>query len=787
MSNLVKTLAPILLLVGPATLPSGCAQSKSTGMIGPGDTEDTDTGTEATDSNGGEDTLDAGDTDLCTGTLCGQPATCCQSHEECIENKCLPICATGVRCGANHEICCSQEQVCLEQKCVSPGKACVDSYDCEQPGEFCEPTLDKCLPQPDPLDCEVLPRFDDLQVTVEWSFETDEIISIPVVADLTGGGTPEVVLNLTKQVGNDWQAGTIAILDGTTGVEMKRIPHDPDNGSYGSHGRSTIALGDVSGDGKPDIIYASRPISDAKSLIVAVDHTGKLLWKSHDSKGDYLINVQNGAATLANFDGDDETEVVFGATLIDHTGLVVWDEGGNGAGGAKGTNENYIGGISAVADLSGNGKPEIISGKDAWQVDWHPGTNPEDPPSVTVSNYWTYDGNDGYPAVADLDLDGKPEVILVALHQVIALSGQSGNLWCGVDPSEAACLADDSKRTRPIEIPGGATDNRGGPPTVADFDNDGKPEVGVAGGHYYSVYDFNRAGETVVQPKDDLPPEPGDIFVRWSFQTQDLSSNATGSSVFDFQGDGSAEVIYADECYMRVYSGSDGSVQLEIPNTSSTIHEYPLVVDVDADGNSEILIVANETTASQCTGITPRQGLYVYGDVNDEWVPTRRVWTQHTYHVTNATSAGNVPSLESDNWTMAGLNNYRQNVQGDGVFNAPDLTVDLSVALDGCPEGKVELLARVSNVGALGVSKGVIIDFYEGDNPTTGTHLGTETTTESLLPGASTVLRLTIDKPPLPTNYLAIVSGKDAQDAFIECDEENNSDRTTGAYCGVIQ
>lgn len=74
----------------------------------------------------------------------------------------------------------------------------------------------------------------------------------------------------------------------------------------------------------------------------------------------------------------------------------------------------------------------------------------------------------------------------------------------------------------------------------------------------------------------------------------------------------------------------------------------------------------------------------MYGDAHDEWVPTRRVWTQHRYHVTNATSGGNVPGAESDNWTTAGLNNHRQNVQGEGVFHTPDRAVDLSIGLEEC-------------------------------------------------------------------------------------------------------
>ena len=688
---------------------------------------------------------------VCTGgTICGHPAACCPSGNECVDDACLPACASGVRCGAALDVCCDAGQVCIAGECTVPGASCGDSYDCMQPGEFCEPTLGACLPQPDPITCRYVPDFTTLDVTVEWSFTTDEIISLPVVANLDADANPEVVVNVTRQGGGGWPVGNIVVLDGRTGAEALRIPHDPAAGRYGSHGRSTIAIGDVSGDSVPDIVYASRELSGVSSLVVAVDATGAPLWTSHYLGGTpFYVRVENGGATLANLDADPQAEVVFGALLIDHDGTVFWDAaGGNGEGGIYGSNASYRGGISAVADLDGDDKPEIVSGKHAWKVAW-PAAGPP-----TVTPFWTYPGNDGYPGVADMDGNGTPEVVLVASSQVMVLNGQTGALFAG-----------------PIMIPGpSTTNNRGGPPTIADFDGDGAPEIGVAGGYSYSVYDL--AGSTLT--------------VKWSRPTQDLSSNCSGSSVFDFQGDGAAEVVYADECYLRVYDGTDGTVQLELPSSSATIHEYPLVVDIDGDGNSEIVIVANDGDGN-CTGIpgyVGRRGLYVYGDANDEWVPTRRVWTQHTYHVTNASSDGNVPMLEADNWSSPGLNNYRQNVQGEGVFNAPDLTVDLSIAVDPCLTGMLELRARVSNRGDLGVAAGVDVRFYEGTDAT-GPLLGTATTSVPLLPGNSTTVTLTLPAPAGLTDYYVEVDGGLASSAVGECNESNNGDTLLQTGCGI--
>ena len=734
---------------------------------------------ETTDVDLDTDGDDSDANDKCIGgTLCGQPATCCPAGNECIANQCLVECPSGVRCGADQSICCGSDDVCISALCATPTVGCQDSYDC-QPGEFCEPTLQKCLPQPNPLACELVPTFEQLQVAVEWTYAAEQVISPPFVADIDGDGVQEVVLNATQTDGGSWPFGKIVVVDGQTGLEEWRIEHDPTNGHYGSHGRSSIGLADVSGDGLPDIVYATRD-----RRIVAVSGTGALLWVAHDGVGNpVLFTVENGAATLANFDADPEAEVVFGATLIDNDGLVVWNEGNVGPN--HGTNGGYTGGISAVADLDGDHLPEIVSGREAWKVDWQSGPTPTDPPTVNVWNYWTYAGLDGYPAVADLDLDGVPEVILVASGFVIALNGQTGTLWCGADSTGSLCANNTATLTAPYPLPGGGI---GGPPTVADFDDDYYPEVGVAGAGSYSVYDFARPGEAVVQPVGDPVPAAGAIFARWSHVTQDQSSNTTGSSVFDFQGDGNAEVVYADECYLRVYSGTDGTVQLELQNHSATIHEYPIVVDVDSDGNSEILIVSNGGANTNCSAIPgyngPNKGLFVFGDVNDEWVPTRKVWPQHAYHVTNATSDGNVPLTEVDNWSVLGLNNYRQNVQGEGVFNAPDLAVDLSLGLGLCVQGQIELLARVTNVGALGVPAGVAVAFFEGTDAT-GLALGTGATTVNLLPGGSTVVTLVIPGPQAPTDYFVVVDNDATGSAsvVVECDESNNEGAATAAMC----
>ncbi|MCA9708285.1 MAG: VCBS repeat-containing protein [Myxococcales bacterium] len=752
--------------------------------------------------------------DLCETILCD--GVCCEDTEECVNEQCLPACESEIRCGENQEICCDAGQVCLAAACATPTGPCIDSFDCQE-GEFCEPTLEQCLPQPEPLDCEIIPDFGIVQPTLEWSFEEVEVVTMPAVGDIDGDMDPEVVVstwNATDPNGAQQQFyGHIYVLDGLTGQEQFRIENDLATDQWGAYGRTTVGLSDVDGNDLPDIIYAGRPevniapFPNNASRIHAVDGLGQHLWESHAPDGStYYVYVRHGAPAFANFDDDDASEIVWGTTVIDNDGTVVFDQDNawNVGGGVFGSNGDYLGGISTIADLTGDGYPEIISGREAWTVSWN--QPPVGPPTVSLTLLWQYIGPDGFTAVADLDQDGDPEVVLVGDPapytdpdgagpeqrdgQIQILDGATGQLWCGVDPTDVACQGNPSLRTQPIPVrgaPGIPGGGRGGPPTIADFDGDGRPEIAVAGANQYTVYDINRMGEEIVQPGGDAPPVPGALYVRWTSPTQDQSSNSTGSSVFDFQGDGTAEVLYGDECYTRVYDGVDGNVLIELENSSGTIHEYPLVVDVDDDGNSEVLVVANDAHSSCAAipGYTNLRGVRSFGDTFDQWVQTRRVWTQHTYHVTNASAGGHVPPLEIDNWTQPDLNNYRQNVQGEGVFNAPDLTVELVVGLGSCLEQELELRATVRNVGSLGVPANIDVTLYEGTD-SNGAPVGTMPTPVALLPGAQTVLSWTVPFPsgsPALSFYVEVDGTGPAPGVVTECDESNNSASTVTAEC----
>ena len=161
-------------------------------------------------------------------------------------------------------------------------------------------------------------------------------------------------------------------------------------------------------------------------------------------------------------------------------------------------------------------------------------------------------------------------------------------------------------------------------------------------------------------------------------------------------------------------------------------------------------------------------------------------------HITNINADGTLPLPENISWGPNGLNNYRVSSQGKGVFNAPDLAVGLEVSTKPCPGG-LELRARVSNNGSLGVPAGIKVDFYLGTSAS-GELLAEKTTTGNLLPGASEIVTYTFSltgrTPPFQffvTVDDGSIDGGASASAVPECNEANNSGGADGISCPSVR
>lgn len=450
---------------------------------------------------------------------------------------------------------------------------------------------------------------DSFSPVIEWSWGGhavfNHVLSTPLVINLTdddddgeinGCDTPDIV---------------VLAYDGTLGggVQTEGRLFVFDGATGGLHFMtdtpvswlSDVATGDIDGDGLPELLA-----SDLDGNMHAFEHDGTPV-------AGWTLTVVQGATwdstAIADLDHDGNPEIVSGKTVLDNTGKLIEHLPDATPSGVSAT---------AIADLDEDGNTEVVMGRSAFTY-----------MAGSFTAYYEHpELEPGFAQVAELAGGGAPEILLLN-RDGITVMDNLGNILVSNETPLNVDTSNPLNWTRPA--------------AVHDFDGDGTANFALSARDEYAVMNFD--GNT--------------ISVLDSWPVLDASGSASGTA-FDFLGDGVAEAIYADENNLFVFELGNPTPLLEVPRTSRTGVEYPVVADVDNDGSAEIVVVSNENT----DGVTNSLPLQVVGEAEDRWVQARRVWNQHTYHVTNVHEDGTIPANEVPSWEH--LNTYRTNSQIEG-------------------------------------------------------------------------------------------------------------------------
>ena len=755
---------------------------------------------------------------------CGLWAACARSGTSpdagsTVVDPCMPACSSG--------------QVCRYNTCVPAPALCTATAGC-MGDAYCDTTAGECLPWgigpggTSDLSCAATaaPGVFFPQQQCEWlgppagdAFSGHvQVLATPMVATLDDPTTPSIVFPSYNQTDHGGQSctsttaafGVIRVIDGRTCAQRATL------GSPTVIAAAPVAIGDLGGDDATPEIVAAR---SGGGLVAFTHRAGgwEVMWQTQTSLASGMCDWAGPA--IHDLDDDGVPEVIFyGAVYDGRTGAAIDESLGTGLDAVG------LGYIPLVADVDGDGVPDLVTGKNLYS--WDKASRKWGPPRpLPAGNGLVAVGDLGtFPAVGQDDrahTDGIAEIVVVLQGTVRAFNVAGREVFTA------------SFRT--------GSGPQGGPPVLADFDGDGRVEIGSAGTDSYHVFDPDcrlAAGQTAPDPATCASRSTDGVL--WTSPTQDRSGDVAGSSAFDFDGDGRPEIAASDECFTRLYDGATGQVLYSRARSSCLWYENPVVADTDGDFNAELVTTSNTSCGIQCPAVDPvfdgvsclgdadctattrcvreqpgdarglcrcsldadcgdgyacrdpiagasaagkvcrashpasTTGVHVIADAVDRWIAARPIWNQHAYSVTNIDAAGRVPRTSQwlRNWAQPGLDNFRANTPADPM--APRAQADLTVrsASVSCEDAGPSVAAEVCNRGSQPTAPGVPVAVYAATTPS---KLRCQAQTgEQLAPGSCATVRCTWLGPA--GDGAVVVDDRGTGSGVVrECREDNNA------------
>jgi gliding motility-associated-like protein len=514
--------------------------------------------------------------------------------------------------------------------------------DCYDPQCSCvEPCLTAHYFYPCEDECQIRPDCENFSATLKWESNVN-VGSYPIIVagDIDRDGIPEVITY-------ELESNRLIIISGSDGV-AERFITTPGilKGGMGP------AIADLTNDGYGEIVI----VTEDRDL-VAYRYDGTTLFHSPGVVG-YDAGYAYAVVGIADFNQDGTPEIYIGNQIFDNQGMLIVE---GGASNSQGVHPERAGDFAFSASVAIDAIPsndcidcqglELVAGNQIYTVDIDNSTMRV---YNQIANY-----SDGYTSVADLDGNGTLDAIVQGMinGEKVAYGWEltSGNLI-----GEFRFTGDYENGASRINI--------------GDINGDGRLEMAFSCHPFFYALDngFNEL---------------------WRLPIFDHSS-VTASTIFDFCGDGKANILYRDEVNLFVIDGETGSVVWSIRCESSTHFENPIVIDIDGDGETDICFVCGNTFS--------RGRVYAYSPSNaGSWAETRKVWNQHGYFNVNINDDLSVPSIQQnphivhDSLVLNGFMNQYASYD----FRAVDLEMNSPQIL--CRNDSLQISFSICNIGGI--------------------------------------------------------------------------------------
>ncbi|MEQ1744979.1 MAG: FG-GAP-like repeat-containing protein [Saprospiraceae bacterium] len=593
-------------------------------------------------------------------------------------------------------------------------------------------------------DCSVTELPSDFRVRLAWEAAQNgpSITATPVTANMNPmtDDMPEIIVGAAA---NTTAATPNRILffrgDGSNAANpfVLTVP-----GGFNPYPVPGPVLGDIDNDGTPELIMSCND----RYIRVFRNYTENLttpmtLWVTSTDQ----IDLPDQRPYLADFDGDGISEIytgndVFRFNLSNPASPTLFRAlAGPVAAMGRAHYSNYSEGscnptavdILSLADC--NGDPdcaglEIAAGSIIYSIDLT--TADGDGMQIKIQrNLNTIVPNsaygDGYTAVADVDLDGILDVIVSGRRGIAPLPVDYGvYVWNKNGLIRFLPYPSGNQRSGSLACVANIFDDR-----TAGFAQD-FPEIVVCNAYNLNCFNLQAATLTPAAP------------YWWTLPTTDYSG-FTGSTVYDFNGDGVFELVYRDENHLRILYGGAApfppGVDTErnwyrLPCGSITSDEYAIVADVDNDGETEIAVTGYTFSGYNNPSSDYRGRLRVFESDADPWMPCRNVWNQYNYFVVNVNDDLSIPAEQQlHHLELPGpgsgnrlLNRYlsqRPQVNEDFLPFLPVADAAADSTWTTCANDSIVVHLRLCNLGSDTLPAGTPVAFYDADPTATNASL----------------------------------------------------------------